>query len=133
MSSIARPSRSISVGIAEPSWMGRRSPAPNCSAAPMSRLSGRSTDRTVPNEVTAPTSSDARNSPHSTLRRLAACRCRSFARADARVVCARPSARTSPSSVSDGPRARSAMRRASSARPRSVRACAMPYATSICA
>ncbi len=55
MSSIARPSRSISVGIAEPSWIGRRSPAPNCSAAPISRFSGRSTERTVPNEVTAPT------------------------------------------------------------------------------
>ncbi len=35
MSSIARASRSSSVGI-PPSWTGRRSPAPNRSAAPMS-------------------------------------------------------------------------------------------------
>ena len=37
-----------------PRWIGRRSPPPNFSAAPMSNPSGRSTERTVQYEVNAP-------------------------------------------------------------------------------
>ena len=83
ISSIARDSRSSSVGM-PPTRSGRRSPAPNRSAAPTSWVSGRSTMRTVQNTMPIPVSSEMKNSSHRVWRRCVACRPRSAARAMAR-------------------------------------------------